>query len=236
MNEVNNTLYIPLYGKAKVSKKGIIINDHKAEEIWEKEKFPLKGKAKSKWLTYFLAMRARVFDEWVKQQIQDNPQSIILHIGCGMDSRIIRVGSISNCWYDVDFPDVIAERKKYYSENENYHMVGADASKTAWIENLPNCSHAVVILEGISMYLKNEDVTNLFTSLQGKFQQVNILMDAYTTLGARASKYKNPINDVGVRQVYGIDEPKFILKDNDIEFIKEHTMTPPTLVNELSGF
>lgn len=41
MNEINKTLYIPLYGKSSVSKKGIIIKDSKAEEIWEKEKFPL---------------------------------------------------------------------------------------------------------------------------------------------------------------------------------------------------
>ena len=41
MNDVNNTLYIPLYGKAQVSKMGIIINDRKAEEIWEKEQFQL---------------------------------------------------------------------------------------------------------------------------------------------------------------------------------------------------
>ena len=27
MNEVNKTLYIPLYGKSKVSKQGIILND-----------------------------------------------------------------------------------------------------------------------------------------------------------------------------------------------------------------
>ena len=41
MNSVNKTLYIPLYGKAYVSKKGIILKDSKAEEIWAKEGFAL---------------------------------------------------------------------------------------------------------------------------------------------------------------------------------------------------
>ena len=40
MDNVNKTLYIPLYGKAYVSKKGMILKDTKAEEIWEKEAFP----------------------------------------------------------------------------------------------------------------------------------------------------------------------------------------------------
>ncbi len=48
MENVNKTLYIPLYGKSYVSKKGLFINDKKAEEIWEAERFSLKGKSKSK--------------------------------------------------------------------------------------------------------------------------------------------------------------------------------------------
>ena len=45
MDNVNKTLYIPLYGKALVSKKEIILNDSKAEEIWTAEGFVLKGKS-----------------------------------------------------------------------------------------------------------------------------------------------------------------------------------------------
>lgn len=64
MTGVNKTLYIPLYGKSEISRRGIILNDKKAEEIWEKEGFELKGKARSKWLALFMSMRAAVFDEW----------------------------------------------------------------------------------------------------------------------------------------------------------------------------
>ena len=55
MNGVNKTLYIPLYGKAYVSKKGIILDDKKAE------------------------------------QMVNAPNAVVIHIGCGMDSRCIRV-------------------------------------------------------------------------------------------------------------------------------------------------
>lgn len=236
MNEVNKTLYIPLYGKAQVSQKGIIIQDTKAEEIWEKEKFPLKGKAKSKWLTYFMAMRARVFDEWVKKQTEEFPDAMVLHIGCGMDSRILRVGQSVKNWYDLDFPDVIAEREKYYTETEHYQMLCGDASKPVWLEKLPENKQVIVILEGISMYLKNEEVMGLFLALQQKFENVYVLMDVYTVFGAKASKYKNPINDVGVTKVYGIDNPEVVIQNKAMEFIKEHTMTPSNLVDELSGF
>ena len=62
MDNVNKTLYIPLYGKAFVSKRGLFLKDKKAEEIWAAEAFPLKGKAKSKWLAYYMGIRSAVFD------------------------------------------------------------------------------------------------------------------------------------------------------------------------------
>ncbi len=77
MDNINKTLYIPLYGKAYISKKGIITQDKKAEYIWQKEGFNLKGKSKSKWLAYYMAMRSAVYDEWVKQKITDNPNAVV---------------------------------------------------------------------------------------------------------------------------------------------------------------
>ena len=98
MNSVNKTLYIPLYGKAAVSKKGIILHDPKAELIWEKEGFTLHGKAKSKWLTYYMGMRSAVFDRWVREQLENTPEALVLHLGCGMDSRGERIGKKETVW------------------------------------------------------------------------------------------------------------------------------------------
>ncbi len=236
MNEISKTLYIPLCGKAQVSKKGIILKDAKAEEIWEKEQFPLKGKAKSKWLGYFMSMRARVFDDWTASRIELDKDAVVLHIGCGMDSRALRIGKSAKSWYDIDFPAVIDERRKYYSEGGNYRMIGANAAETEWLDSIPENGHAIVIMEGISMYITNRGNARLFDALQSKFAQLDILVDVYTELGARVSKYKNPINEVGVTTVYGIADPQTLLNGRGIVFVGEHTMTPPHLVNELKGF
>ena len=109
MNSVNKTLYIPLYGKAYVSRKGLFLDDKKAEEIWASEGFALKGKSASKWLAYYMGIRSAVFDQWLKQKMTEAPDAAVIHIGCGLDSRIIRVGDDGHKWYDVDFPEVIEE-------------------------------------------------------------------------------------------------------------------------------
>lgn len=69
MDNVNKTLYIPLYGKAFVSKRGILLRDPDAERIWDAAGFPLKGKAASKWLAYNMGMRSAVFDNWLRAKI-----------------------------------------------------------------------------------------------------------------------------------------------------------------------
>ena len=235
MNSVNKTLYIPLYGKAYVSKKGIILKDSKAEEIWKAEGFELKGKSKSKWLAYYMGMRSRVFDNWVIKKSAESDMPTIIHIGCGMDSRIERVDIQNAKWFDLDFPSVINERKRYFKESDTYKMIEGDAREKNWLDSIPKSKDAIILMEGISMYLTENELKSLLKNLCNHFDNISILMDCYTLLAAKMSKYKNPINDVGVTKVYGIDDPKVFEGDTSLKFIKEHEMTPDDLVNELYG-
>ena len=232
MNSVNQTLYIPLYGKSYISKRGLILNDPKAEEIWEAEGFALKGKSASKWLAYYMGMRSAVFDRWLKQRMEETPDAVVLHLGCGMDSRVCRVGT-KGLWYDVDFPEVIDARRKYYTESACYKMLGTDVCAPEYLEAVER-KNAIVVMEGISMYLQPQELNQLLEHICRRFEKVNLLMDCYTTFAARASKYKNPINDVGVTEVYGLDDPK-LLEGSGLTFWQEMDMTPPDLINQLQG-
>ncbi len=234
MNSVNKTLYIPLYGKSYVSKRGIILDDKKAEEIWEAEGFALKGKSKSKWLAYYMGIRATVFDNWLRQQIANTEDAVVIHIGCGMDSRVLRVGTANHKWYDVDFAEVIKERRRYYCESADYQMIAGDVRDDSWLTNISEKKSAIVVMEGVSMYLSTEELREFTTKLSAHFEKVALLMDCYSIFAAKMSKYKNPINDVGVTQVYGMDHPES-LAYCDFIYIKEHVMTPQEYIDELNG-
>ncbi len=234
MNEVNKTLYIPLYGKALVSRKGIILQDKKAEEIWAAEGFSLGARSRSKWLAYTMGMRSAVFDDWLEQKVAEMPGAAVLHIGCGLDSRNLRVGA-NGPWYDVDFPDVIAERKRFFEETENYRMLAGDAREADWLENIPRYENAVVVLEGVSMYLRPEERKLLLQRLAEHFGTVCVLLDCYTVFAAKASKYKNPINEVGVSEVFGMDDPQELAGETGFAFMREHDMAPAELTKQLQG-
>ena len=235
MNSVSKTLYIPLYGKSYVSKKGLFLDDKKAEEIWEAEGFFLRGKSKSKWLAYYMGIRSAVFDEWVKRQMAAAPDAVVIHIGCGMDSRIIRVGSEDHTWYDVDFSEVIEERKRYYAETDDYKMIAGDCRACGWLSAIEESKSAIVVMEGVSMYLTVDEMKNLADSLCSRFECVMLLVDAYTSFAAKMSKLRNPVNDVGVTEVYGIDDPQ-AYQTATLAFSKEHTMIPQKYIEELKGF
>ena len=235
LNSINKTLYIPLYGKAYVSKKGLFLKDEKAEQIWETEGFSLKAKSKSKWLAYYMGIRSALFDEWTKEKIEEMASAIIVQIGCGLDSRVQRINYNGHIWCDVDFLDVINERKKYYKESTTYKMIASDATELDWLNELPTGTQAIVIMEGVSMYLSNDSLQRLIKALSLKFDKLCLLMDCYSELAAKLSKVKNPINDVGVTKVYGLDNPA-VLNTEDFIFNQQLLITPQRYIDELKGF
>ena len=80
------------------------------------------------------------------------------------------------------------------------------------------------------MYLRPEELKAAFENLNDRFESAHILMDCYTEFAAKASKYKNPINDVGVTEVYGMDDPNCLPG-----FVKAHEITPQNLIDQLQG-
>ena len=234
MDEVNKTLYIPLYGKSYVSKKGILLRDPGAEKIWCSVEFPLGRKSRSRWLAYYMGMRAAVFDRWTEAALADLPDGVVLHIGCGLDSRCQRVNHGDTLWHDVDFPDVIREREKYFAQSECYRMIPGDLREDDWLGEISGNS-AIVVMEGISMYLAPEELKAAMERLCRRFEKLTVVMDCYSTFAARASKYKNPINEVGVSQVYGMDAPT-ALEGGGLKFQEELDMTPEDMICQLSGW
>ena len=233
MNEVNKTLYIPLCGKARVSRQGIILRDPSAERIWDAEGFPVRGKSASKWLAYNMAMRARVFDDWTQSRLERSPGALVLHVGCGLDSRCERVRAPRGLWIDADLPEVTALRRQYFAETDRYRMTPLDASDPAQIAALPDSDAAVVVLEGLCMYLTDGQLRAFLAALRKKYREMHVLMDVYTVFGARASRFKNPVNDVGVTRLFGVDDLPSLLDGLSLRVIKEHSFTPARLVSEL---
>ena len=114
-------------------------------------------------------------------------------------------------------------------------MLGADVRDRVWLDAIPGGTDAIVVMEGVSMYLWREELLELLSSMAERFGRVALLMDCYTVFAAKASKYKNPVNEVGVTQLYGVDDPRELEQGNGLVFRREHELTPAELIGELPG-
>src|SRR5688500_2190016 len=86
------TLLITLYGKALESRRpGSLLNDRYANEAIGKIDYDFSRLKVDENLGVGLAIRARRLDDWVRDFLAHNPGATVLHLGCGLDTRIFRI-------------------------------------------------------------------------------------------------------------------------------------------------
>jgi len=130
LTEEKETLLIPLYGKAKESeKKHPIIIDRKAVEIVNQIDYDFRSLKIPEKTNTMMSLRAKLIDNFVKNFLKENNESIAMHLGCGLDSRYERINNGDVDWYDVDFEDVIDIRRHFYEETDNYHLIASSVTE-----------------------------------------------------------------------------------------------------------
>ena len=170
-----------------------------------------------------MSLRAYLIDELCNKYIENHQNTTIVHLGCGLDSRCLRVNQNYNIWYDIDYENVIEIRKKYFEEDSKYKMIGSSILDFKWLDKVKNNQNVIVIAEGLTMYLKEEEIKELITKLNKKFKFVHLIFDAYSKKGVKMSKIKNPVNQMEAKIKYGIDKPEDFLKLNkNLEYVETH--------------
>ena len=82
--------------------------------------------------------RSAHFDNWARQFLAVHPEAIVLHLGCGLDSRYYRLDPGPGVeWYDVDYPDVADLRRQLFPAREHCHIVAASVTDPAWLADVP---------------------------------------------------------------------------------------------------
>ncbi len=118
VGDVAATSFVTLYCHAIESQsKNPILNDPKAVEITHElnkilsksrnklEKNLAEGKM-DKQLVVHVAIRAKQYDKYVGKFIESSPEGVVVNIGCGLDSRFLRVDNGKVIFYNLDLPEV----------------------------------------------------------------------------------------------------------------------------------
>lgn len=206
------TLLVPLYSKAVESQQpNPILVDRKAQEILERIEYDFTKLKISKKTTVLLCLRAKKFDDYTRKFLSSHPRSVVIHLGCGLDSRYTRVHNDEVEWYDLDLPDVIDLRRKFYKETDTYHMISSNVTDFGWIGNISSRVRSVlVIAEGLFMYLKEEEVKALILKLKEAFPRCDLVFDAFSALTVRYAHKDPSLNKTGATIHWGIDDARVI--------------------------
>src|SRR5512137_2904944 len=129
-----------------------------------------------------LILRNREFDRYTQDFLARRPEAVVVHIGCGLDSRFERVDNGQVEWYDLDFPDVIELRRKHLGDEEGrYHLLGCSVLEDAWIEAVSAHRQRpfLFLAEGVFMYFEEAQVKSLVLTLRDRFPGAELVFDAY---------------------------------------------------------
>ena len=121
-------------------------------------------------LVIHIAIRAKKYDEYVRGFLSRYPDGVIVNIGCGLDSRFLRIDNGRVVFYDLDLPEIIAIKKDFFTENERYHLVASSVLDYGWMAPVNRHKGPFLFMaEGVFMYLDGEDVRSLVLEIKKTF-------------------------------------------------------------------
>ncbi|OBH88803.1 class I SAM-dependent methyltransferase [Mycobacterium sp. E2733] len=139
-------------------------------------------------------VRSAQFDVWATEFLALHGRAVVLHLGCGLDSRVFRLNPGPGVdWYDLDYADVIALRKRLYPTRDHYHLVPASATDPSWLAGIPTDRPVLMLAEGLSMYLTADDGLALLRRVVEHFPAGELQLDFWSRLGSRVQQKTNKI-------------------------------------------
>ncbi len=210
LTKEKETLLTPLYSKAVEStRQNPIFVDEKAREILDQIDYDFSAVRIPRKTNITLCIRASRMDVVCREFMMKHPGCVVLHPGCGLDSRFYRVDDGRVEWYDLDFGEVIELRRKFYAETERYHLIASPVMDLTWLQKIDAKGRTVlVVAEGLLMYLTETEVKELLTGLRETFPNCMFLFDAFSELTVRRIKDHPTMKKTLAKISWGVDNPK----------------------------
>ncbi len=189
LSGVTETLLIPLYNRAMESQRpDAMMKDEKAVALVKQMSYDFDQVRKIRMFEANKVARimlTREIDRYARDFLSRHPEAVVVHIGCGLDSRFERVAERDSRveWYDLDLPDVIGLRRKFIGdEGERYHLLGCSVLEDAWLEAVKVHSQCpfLFLAENVFVYFKEAQVKSLVLRLRDHFPGAELVFDGWT--------------------------------------------------------
>lgn len=205
---VAETLLIPLYIRAMETQRAdALLRDHSAVKIincidYDFSRIKLQGHD-----LLGLILRVREFDRFVRDFLMIHPDGVIVHIGCGLDTRFERVDNGRVEWYDLDLPEVVELRSKLIpTKSSRYHLLDCSVFDRVWVETVS--AHrprpCLFITEGVFPYFEAAQLKTLVLQLRDAFPGAELVFDAHRPWVIKTDNWQLSLSKVKARLRFGL--------------------------------
>jgi O-methyltransferase involved in polyketide biosynthesis len=186
LRDVSETYLAPLYWKAMESQRpDAMIKDEKAVALVTQGSLDFSRVKQIHMNELLNAMRiifTREMDRYARDFLVRHPEAVVVHIGCGLDSRFERVDNGQVEWYDLDFPDVIELRRNLLGgEKGRYHLLACSVLESGWLEAVKVHSPRpfMFLAETVFVYFMEAQVKSLLLTLRDHFPGAELVFDGW---------------------------------------------------------
>ncbi len=190
LSGVPETMLQTVYARARESATRGAITDKKAEEIIGKLHYDFSLAEKDTAMHSGVIARTIVLDRLVSGFLAGHPGAAVVNIACGLDTRCYRMQGYGH-WYNLDLPETIAVRKKLLPESGAITQLAMSAMDDWGARIVENGAPALIIIEGLTMYLSDADVRRIFAVIAARFAQATVLVETMNPMVVKRFREKS---------------------------------------------
>jgi O-methyltransferase involved in polyketide biosynthesis len=208
LDSVAETMLIPLcYRAVEARQKEPLVCDPRAQEIMDGlgvDPRHLKWRAAQQ---VYAMLRARQFDRWTREFLASHAHTLVVEIGCGLDARFERVDDGRVEWIDMDLPEVMDVRKRFFADTSHRKAIAGSILEQGWMENLPVGRNILFLAEGVFAYFKEDAIRRVFIDLAERFPGAEMIVDALSPWMVRSSAVVPWFRGYQTRPRWGLNDP-----------------------------
>ncbi|MBB4264553.1 class I SAM-dependent methyltransferase [Roseospira visakhapatnamensis] len=178
LSGIPETLLIPLWARAAETRAAApIVRDTRAADIMARIDYDF-ARFDRAWLTQVgVAVRTKILDRATRAYLDRVPGATVVSLGAGLDTRHARLAPRVTRWYDLDLPEVIALRRRFFSDTDRYRMIPASMFATTWMDRVAaEGTPVLLIAEGVLPYFAETDLKPLLATLAERFRGGEMLL------------------------------------------------------------
>ena len=224
LSGVPETMLQTVYARARESATRGAITDKKAEEIIGKLHYDFSLAEKDTAMRSGVIARTIVLDKLVNAFLAAHPGAIVVNIACGLDTRCYRMAGSSH-WYNLDLPETIAVRKKLLPESGAISQIALSAMDDWGGQIAESGAPALIVIEGLTMYLTQADVQRIFAVIARRFSRATVLVETMNPMVVKRFKEKS-IEGSHAKFTWGVKDGRALASLlPGFHFVEEHGLT-----------